>query len=242
MGAARQHRSAAGGRAAPADTVGPRPASGAKSAARSLVVAAATIVVIVGVTIAVFFNPVWIDVAQGRARVAAIIGYSPEQVRDVTGSILADLLIGPPDFAVTIDGQAVLGPTERLHMVDVRNVVLPFAWLLMIVGSGLAVVVVRNRRTSWVWRAMARGSMALGFVTVAAGGAIVLAFDKAFLAFHLVFFPQGNFTFDPGTQRLVQLFPENVWTETATGVAVVGLVLAIAVTVLARRRAAALER
>lgn len=65
-------------------------------------------------------------------------------------------------------------------------------------------------------------------------------FDAAFLLFHRVFFPQGNFTFDPGTQRLVQLFPEQFWTETAIGIAAVGLVLAIVVTLLARRRAAQL--
>jgi hypothetical protein len=35
--------------------------------------------------------------------------------------MVADFLVGLPDFMVTIDGQAVLGPTERPHMVDVRE-------------------------------------------------------------------------------------------------------------------------
>ena len=60
--------------------------------------------------------------------------------------------------------------------------------------------------------------------------------------FPLVFFPQGNFMFDPSVQRLVQLFPEQFWTETAIGIALVGLALALAVTVLARRRTTRLER
>lgn len=209
---------------------------------RSALVAAATIVVIVGVTIALFFNPIWIDIAQGRASVPAITGYSAEQVRDATGALLADLLIGPPDFAVTIDNQAVLGATERSHMVDVRTVILPFIWFLLIVSGALASIVVVNRRRAWVWRAVARGSLALVVVAIGVGGAVTFAFDAAFLLFHLVFFPQGNFTFDPGTQRLVQLFPEQLWIETAIGTAVVGLGLTVAVTVLARRRAAALER
>lgn len=85
-------------------------------AVRGTLISVATVVVIVGVTVVLFFNPVWIDIAQGRARVPAIIGYAPEQVRTATGAILADLLVGPPDFAVAIDGEAVLGPTERSHM------------------------------------------------------------------------------------------------------------------------------
>jgi hypothetical protein len=59
----------------------------------------------VGATIALFLDPIWIDIAQGRSSVPAITGYSAEQVRDATGALLADLLIGPPDFAVATDDQ-----------------------------------------------------------------------------------------------------------------------------------------
>lgn len=211
-------------------------------AVRGALVSVATVVVIVGVTVVVFFNPVWIDIAQGRAGVPAVIGYTPEQVRTATGAILADLIVGPPDFAVAIDGEAVLGPTERSHMVDVRSVVLPLATLLAVVTVALAAVLAANRRSAWVWRAVARGSAALVGVAVIVGVAVVFFFDAAFLLFHLVFFPQGNFMFDPRTQRLVQLFPGQFWTETATGIAFVGLALAIVVTLLARRRSARLGR
>jgi len=211
-------------------------------AVRGALVSVATVVVIVGVTVVVFFNPVWIDIAQGRAGVPAVIGYTPEQVRTATGAILADLIVGPPDFAVAIDGEAVLGPTERSHMVDVRSVVLPLAALLAIVTIALAAVLAAHRRSAWVWRAVARGSAALVGVAVIVGVAVVFFFDAAFLLFHLVFFPQGNFMFDPRTQRLVQLFPGQFWTETATGIAFVGLALAIVVTLLARRRSARLGR
>lgn len=104
----------------------------------------------------------------------------------------------------------------------------------------LVVVLAANRRRAWVWRSVARGAAALVIVAVVVGVAVVFFFDTAFLLFHRVFFPQGNFTFDPGTQRLVQLFPEQFWTETAIGIAAVGLVLAIVVALLARRRAAQL--
>jgi len=203
----------------------------------SLVVALATIVVIVGVAIVAFYNPPWIDFAQGRAGVPAITGYSPEEVRAATGSILADLFFGPPEFAVEIDGQPVLGPAERAHMANVRGVVLPFAGLFVVITVLLAAIVVANRDRAWVWRAVGRGAAALVLVAIVIGIAVVLFFDAAFLLFHLIFFPQGNFMFDPRTQRLVQLFPQQFWVESATGVVLVGLILAVGVTLAARRLA-----
>ena len=45
--------------------------------------------------------------------------------------------------------------------------------------------------------------------------------------FHELFFPAGSFLFDPGTDRLVQLFPETFWVETtiAVGAVIIGLSL-----------------
>jgi uncharacterized membrane protein len=88
-----------------------------------------------------------------------------------------------------------------------------------------------------VWRAVARGSAALALAGVVIGLAVVFFFDAAFLAFHLIFFPQGNFLFDPRIQRLTQLFPEQLFIETSTALAVTGLAIAVGVTVLARRAA-----
>jgi uncharacterized protein (TIGR03382 family) len=55
--------------------------------------------------------------------------------------------------------------------------------------------------------------------------------------FHEAFFPAGSFLFDPRTERLVQLFPEQFWVESATGVGIVVVVLGLVLAVLARRRA-----
>jgi integral membrane protein (TIGR01906 family) len=64
------------------------------------------------------------------------------------------------------------------------------------------------------------------------------AFDAAFEVFHRLFFPAGSYTFDPRTDKLVQLFPEAFWSETAIFVGVAILVAAIATWWFARRRAA----
>lgn len=199
------------------------------------------LVAIVGVAVTLFFNPVWIAFEQDRAGVPAITGYTPAAVREVTGSILADLFIGPPAFAVTVDGRPVLDAAERGHMVDVRNVLLPVTIVFAASIALLAVLLATSRRRAWLWRGIAWGSGVLALAGVVVGIAVVFFFDAAFLLFHQVFFPQGNFSFDPRTQRLTQLFPDQFWTETSIAIAVVGLLVAAAVRVVAHRQAARLE-
>lgn len=200
-----------------------------------------TVVAILGVAVALFFNPLWIGLEQDRTGVPAITGYTPDAVRAVTGSILADLFVGPPEFAVAVDGQPVLDAAERAHMVDVRNVVLPVTILFVAAIALLAVLLATSRRRAWLWRGIAWGSSALALAGVGVAIAVLFFFDAAFLLFHQVFFPQGNFSFDPRTQRLTQLFPDQFWTETSIAIAVVGLVIAVAVSVVARRQAARLR-
>lgn len=197
----------------------------------------AAVIAIVGVAIATFFNPLWIGFEQERSGVPAITGWTSEQVRSATGSILADLFLGPPSFAAALNGQPVLDAVERSHMVDVRNVVLPAMIVFGVAVALLAALFVTKRHRAWFWRAIAVGSGVLTAVGVAAGVAVLFFFDAAFRLFHLVFFPQGNFTFDPRTERLTQLFPDQFWTETALAIAVVGLLMAAVVTALAWRRA-----
>lgn len=194
------------------------------------------ILVIVGLAVAAFFNPLWIAFEQDRTGVAAITGFTPGQVQGVTGSILADLFFGPPAFAVSVNGRDVLDAAERSHMVDVRAVLLPALLVLAVATMAGAILVARYRRERWLWRAVGRAAGALTVIGVVVGIGVLFFFDAAFLLFHLVFFPQGNFSFDPRTERLTQLFPEQFWTETTIGVAAVGLALAAVVALLARRQ------
>jgi len=202
----------------------------------SVVIALSTVIVIIGATIALFFNPIWVGFAQDRAGVDEITGYTPAQVRAVTGTILSDVILGPPQFTVEVDGQPVLTDTERGHMVDVFEVVRRALAVLAIAVAALTVVFATNRGRAWLWRAVAAGSGALVAIGGVIGVAVLFFFDAAFLLFHRVFFAQGNFTFDPRTQRLVQLLPDQFWAESVTAVALTGLGLAIAVTIVARRQ------
>lgn len=126
-------------------------------------------------------------------------------------------------------------------MVDVRGVLLPFAAFVLLAAAVLAGVLAVNRHHAWAWRAVARSAGALTVAGVVAGIVVVLFFDAAFLAFHLVFFPQGNFSFDPRVARLTQLFPEQFWTETAIALALVTLLVSAGVALVAYRRASELD-
>lgn len=204
------------------------------SPARGWLATVTTVIVIIGLTVILFFNPLWISLEQDRSGVASITGYTSEQVRLATGSILADLILGPPDFAVAVDGTPVLDAEERSHMVDVRNVLMPFGALFAVASLTFVALVVANRRQRWLWRAVRHGSGALALIGIVVAVVATLFFDAAFLLFHRVFFPQGNFAFDPRTERLTQLFPDQFWSETVTLMAIVGLVIAVVVTMVAR--------
>ena len=196
----------------------------------ALVTAAATAVVIVAVSIPVFLTPQWVAFEQGRTGASGLTGFAPGELRAVTDSILHDLVFGG-GFAVTApaDGRPVLDPRERAHMIDVRGVFRGFAMLAVVCAALLVAAVAGARRMGHperAWRAVRSGSVAVAVGVVIAGGIALLAFDAAFEVFHRLFFPGGSYTFDPGTERLVQLFPFAFWSETT--IALGGLILLLA--------------
>ena len=208
--------------------------------------AGATAFVILGGSIAPFLAPPVVRFEQDRTNVAAWTGFAPQQLDVVTGRLLGDLVLWQGDFVITIDGAAVLSETERAHMRDVRKV---FSGLWIVVFAGLAVLAAgfrRARRTgaaarAAAWRSVASGAWALAVVIAVAGVFAVVAFDAAFEVFHRLFFSAGSYTFDPANDRLVQLFPEQFWSEIAIAVGVVVIVAAVATAVLSGRRAKRLE-
>ena len=88
--------------------------------AGSLVIIIATALVIVAVSLPLFRYPVWVAFEQGRAEAAVWTGFTEPELRSATDAILADLVVGPPDFDVAVAGQPVLDERERGHMLDVR--------------------------------------------------------------------------------------------------------------------------
>jgi integral membrane protein (TIGR01906 family) len=185
--------------------------------------------VIVGVAVLLFLNPLWVGFDQDRSDVSGLTGYTPAQVRQVTGSILSDLVFGPPNFDVTVNGAPVLDARERGHMADVRTVLMSLGLVALLAAVLLAVVGAASRGRRWFWRAAAAGARVLAVGVVVVGVALAVFFDQAFELFHEIFFAPGTYMFDPRTERLVQLFPDQFWSETS--VALAGAVLALSVLV-----------
>jgi integral membrane protein (TIGR01906 family) len=127
-------------------------------------------------------------------------------------------------------------------MRDVRGVFIGF-FLIAVAAATAGLAVGARRRDvarAHAWRAMRSGAVALITVLLVGGVVSFVAFDVLFETFHRLFFAGGSYTFDPATERLVQLFPFRFWQETAIAVGAVCVVVASAVVVLATRRAAAI--
>ena len=102
---------------------------------------------------------------------------------------------------------------EVSHMRDVRGV---FDGVKILIPAGLFVMAIRLQRArarsaETMLRLVRDGAAAATIVLAGVGVLAALAFDQAFLLFHRVFFPQGNFLFDPATSNLVRLYPDWYW-------------------------------
>lgn len=207
-------------------------------------VAAAAAVVLLGVSIAPFLTPAVVRFEQDRVGVGDITGYSPRTLDTVTGALLADLVLWTGDFTTGTGDDVhigqVLSQPEQAHMRDVRSVFTGF-WLLVAAATlGLALAFRRARGTearAAVWRAVATGARALAVAIALVGAFAILAFEAAFEVFHRLFFSSGSYTFDPARDRLVQLFPMQLWSEITIAVGVVVLLLSILTAWVAGRRA-----
>jgi integral membrane protein (TIGR01906 family) len=202
-----------------------------------IVVGLATVLTLVGIAVGLFFNPVWVAFEQDRTHADLWTGYPPATVHAVTGAVIDEVFLGPGTFTQAVAGVPVFDARERAHMADVHGIVVAFT--LLVLGA-LAVLVVGGilaRGAGWFWRAVARGAAILAVGAVVVGFAFALAFDQAFTLFHDALFPAGTWTFDPATDRLVQLFPYDFWTETSVAIAVVGLLLTVATWAVTRRAA-----
>jgi integral membrane protein (TIGR01906 family) len=205
----------------------------------TLVVAVATVVVIVTASLLPFLSPVWVGLEQRRAEALAWTGFRDAELTTVTNAIMADLLLGPGAFDVALDGEPVLTDRERGHMRDVRTAFLGL-WALTAAAAAILVVLWRRatgrpQERSWFWRAVRRGASGLAIAVVGLGAVALLAFDVLFEVFHRLLFVGGGYTFDPATERLVQLFPFRFWQETAIVVGAVIVLVCGAVTLAARR-------
>jgi len=131
----------------------------------------------------------------------------------------AFLTLGPLAGVFTAD--------EFAHMEDVRSV---FIGAQTGAVLALGVVVFRLARAGArgdALRLLRDGALVAAGLVALVGLTALVAFDQLFLLFHEVFFPQGNFLFDPARSNLLRMYPEWYWQGITAGVAVSFIALAL---------------
>jgi integral membrane protein (TIGR01906 family) len=129
--------------------------------------------------------------------------------------------MGPVPIVFTAD--------EIAHMDDVRTVFIG-AQTAAVGALGIAVFrVFRARAEGHALRLIRDGGLVAAGLVVSVGLAALVAFDQLFLLFHEVFFPQGNFLFDPATSNLIRLYPEWYWQGITAGVGLSYIAVAVLV-------------
>jgi len=140
-------------------------------------------------------------------------------------------------------GSGAFTSLERAHMADVRGVFIAAQVAAVVAGlaaAGLAVAAWRRGALARLVRAAALAALAtVGVVGILAA----VAFDAAFLLFHQVFFPQGNFLFAPDS-NLLAIYPESYFYGVslrigASFVAPAGVLAVVSHAALRRRSASA---
>jgi len=162
------------------------------------------------------FNPWFVSLEQARNGVPGRLATTQAEVDRVTGAMLCDLVFGCDDFSERIDPTTpLLTDAEISHMRDVAHLVRAL-WIALLIAIGLVIasLVALRREPRRAGMVMLWTSAGVGIAAIAAGGFFALDFDQAFLTFHELFFPQGNFLFGPDS-NLLRLFPEGFWFESA---------------------------
>lgn len=124
---------------------------------------------------------------------------------------------------------------ERAHMQDVRRVFVGAEIAAAVAAVGAAWLLLRARVRGYAARLLRNASLAAVALVVVVAAFAAVAFDAAFLLFHQVFFPQGNFLFSPGS-GLIRLYPQEYFYGVTLRIAVSFLTLAATLAALAQLR------
>src|SRR5438105_7934862 len=140
---------------------------------------------------------------------------------------LSDYVAGHAAFLTLGPLAGVFTADEFAHMEDVRSV---FIGAQTGAVLALGVVVFRLARAGArgdALRLLRDGALVAAGLVALVGLTALVAFDQLFLLFHEVFFPLGNFLFDPARSNLLRMYPEWYWQGITAGVAVSFIALAL---------------
>lgn len=175
---------------------------------RRVVLALAATALMIATATALFLTPPAVHLLLRLSDAPVALGVAPEVAEQLSDALVGDLLAAG-SFGVPMNGAPLLSASERAHLVDVGALLRT----VLIAGvCGLVLLCLAGwRRASWLRVAARDGGRLIAGGALAAAAAFALAFDATFTFFHRLFFADGTWTFNPATDRLVQLYPERFW-------------------------------
>jgi integral membrane protein (TIGR01906 family) len=215
------------------------PARAADARAASLVVgnvlvSIATAIAILGVALLPLLTPLVIHPLLDLGQANLWLGLSPATTHQLSDRTVAELVFGPGAFAFAgASGAPFYTAAEASHLRDARTLLYLFEAVALI----SLVLVFWSARSRGAWTAISRGAGALIVAVVVIGVVGFLAFEPAFELFHEIFFPGGNWAFDPYTSHLVQLYPYVFWEAVSASLGALAIGISLAVWWVARRKA-----
>lgn len=178
---------------------------------RSLLALAAAALAI-GATTAIFLTPPVVHLLLSVSDASTVLGVEPRVAEALSDALVGDLLTDGA-FDAPLGDAPLLSASERSHLVDVGALLR--AVLVAGLGGLITLAAARTRRRAWLRVAIRDGAALIVGGALLAAAAFTLAFDATFSFFHGLFFAAGTWTFNPATDRLVQLYPQEFWTLAA---------------------------
>ena len=194
-----------------------------------------TILAILALALLPLLTPWVMHPTLDAAQSAAWLGTDSGTVHALSDRTVDELLFGPGTFAFPgPDDLPFYVPAEVSHLHDARTLL----WLLVGFGAlatlGMGVALVRGAAPIATVRAIGLGGAVTAIGVVLIGVVGLVAFEPLFELFHRIFFPGGNWAFDPRTERLVQLYPYAFWQLIAAALGGAAAVIGVIVWLLAR--------
>ena len=175
---------------------------------RRVLLALAAAALAIGATTAIFLTPPVIHILLRASDASTVLGVEPAVADALSDALVGDLLTDGA-FAAPLGDAPLLSAGERSHLADVGGLLRSV--LVGGLGGLIVLALARLRRRAWLRAAIRDGAALIVGGALLAAAAFTLAFDATFTFFHGLFFASGTWTFNPATDRLVQLYPESFW-------------------------------
>lgn len=173
--------------------------------------------------VAMYSDYGWYEKEYKKYEVTEDLTMEIDDVMDVTHEMMAYLRGDRPDLVVytTIDGtenQEFFNDQDKLHMADVQNLFiggLRLRWIALgiMMISLIAMILTKVDLKRLLPKAYQIGLGIAGVLTAVIGIYAAMDFNAFFTKFHEIFFTNDLWLFDPATDYMIRMLPENFFAD-----------------------------